>query len=107
LKSSRPGTRHVYASRARPEGLKQPLFDRLRQELGKDPDARASEIWVTTLLRDQLGLYTTEVHQKTREEVINRQQADLLEPSTPSSGCGTECSPCPSSARSTAPAPRS
>jgi len=95
LKSSRPGTRHVYASRARPEGLKQPLFDRLRQELGKDPDARASEIWVTTLLRDQLGLYTTEVHQKTREEVINRQQADLLEPSTPSSGCGTECSPCP------------
>ncbi len=63
--------------------LKQPLFDRLRQEIGKDPDALASELWVTTLLLDRLGLYTTEIHQKTREEVISRQQQELLELSTP------------------------
>jgi rsbT co-antagonist protein RsbR len=32
---------------------------------------------------DQLGLYTTEVFQKAREEVISRQQQDMLELSTP------------------------
>ena len=58
--------------------LKQALFDRLRQEV-KDPDALAAELWATTLLLDRLGLYTTEVHQKTREEVIGRQQQELLE----------------------------
>jgi rsbT co-antagonist protein RsbR len=63
--------------------LKQPLFDRLRQEVGKDTDALASEIWTTTLLLDRLGLYTTEIHQKIREEVIARQQEELLELSTP------------------------
>ena len=62
--------------------LKQPLFDRLRQEV-KDPDALVAEIWTTTLLLDRLGLYTTEMHQKTREEVIGRQQQELLELSTP------------------------
>ena len=32
---------------------------------------------------DRLGLYTTEVYQKTREEVIGRQQQEMLELSTP------------------------
>jgi rsbT co-antagonist protein RsbR len=35
------------------------------------------------VLLDQLGLFTTEVHQKAREEIINRQQQDMLELSTP------------------------
>jgi len=34
-------------------------------------------------LLDKLGLYTTEIHQKAREEVINRQQQEMLELSTP------------------------
>ena len=34
-------------------------------------------------LLDRLGLYTTELHQKGREEVILRQQQDVLELSTP------------------------
>jgi len=63
--------------------LKQPLFDRFRQEVGKDSDALASELWTTTLLVDRLGLYTTESYQKAREEVIARQQQELLELSTP------------------------
>jgi rsbT co-antagonist protein RsbR len=63
--------------------LKQPLFDRLRQELAKDPEALVGEIWTTTLLLDRLGLYTTEVHQKEREKVVSRQQQELLELSTP------------------------
>jgi rsbT co-antagonist protein RsbR len=63
--------------------LKKPLFTRVRTELGKDADALAHESWLITELIDRLGLYTTEVYQKSREEVITRQQQDLLELSTP------------------------
>ena len=63
--------------------LKQPLFQRLRQEFQGDGDTLADEIWTATLLLDQLGLYTTEVYQKSREEVIVRQQQEMIELSTP------------------------
>jgi rsbT co-antagonist protein RsbR len=63
--------------------LKQPLFERLRKEIGQDAESLAHEIWTATLLLDKLGLWTTEVHQKTREAVISRQQQDMLELSTP------------------------
>jgi rsbT co-antagonist protein RsbR len=63
--------------------LKQPLFARLRREVGKDADALADAVWQTTVLLDRLGLYTTEVHQKSREEVIARQQQEMMELSTP------------------------
>ncbi len=63
--------------------LKQPLFDRLRQELASDPASLAGETWRATSLLDRLGLYTTEVHQASREDVIRRQQQELLELSTP------------------------
>jgi rsbT co-antagonist protein RsbR len=62
--------------------LKKPLFNRLRREIN-DAQALADELWAATLLLDKLGLYTTEVYQKTREEVIARQQQELLELSTP------------------------
>jgi rsbT co-antagonist protein RsbR len=62
--------------------LKQPLFALLRREI-KDVEQLADEIWITTALLDRLGLYTTEVYQKAREEVIRRQQLELLELSTP------------------------
>ena len=35
------------------------------------------------MLLDKLGLFTTEVYQTTREEVINRQQQEMMELSTP------------------------
>jgi rsbT co-antagonist protein RsbR len=63
--------------------LKQPLFARLRQELGADAAALADEMWNATVLLDKLGLYTTEIFQKSREEVIKRQQLEMLELSTP------------------------
>ncbi len=63
--------------------LKQPLFARLRQDLGRDPDALAGEMWSTSDALDRLGLYTTEVYQKSREEVIVHQQREMLELSTP------------------------
>jgi rsbT co-antagonist protein RsbR len=61
--------------------LKQPLFTRLRKDM--QGDALADAMWSATLLIDRLGLYTTEAYQKTREEVIQRQQRELLELSTP------------------------
>jgi rsbT co-antagonist protein RsbR len=63
--------------------LKQPLFARLRKELGADPSTLADEMWTATVLLDKLGLHTTEVFQMAREEVIKRQQMEMLELSTP------------------------
>src|SRR5439155_533248 len=63
--------------------LKRPLFDRLRGEIGGDADALADEVWQATLVLDRLALFTTELHQKSRDEIILRQQQDMLELSTP------------------------
>jgi len=63
--------------------LKRPLFSRIRKELATDADSLATVTWSATQLLDRLGLYTTEVYQKSREEVIMRQQDELLELSTP------------------------
>jgi rsbT co-antagonist protein RsbR len=63
--------------------LKQPMFALLRRELEGDPVKLAEEQWVAMALLDKLGLYTIEAYQKGREEVIRRQQQELLELSTP------------------------
>jgi rsbT co-antagonist protein RsbR len=63
--------------------LKQPLFARVRTELKGNPDAIAEETWNASMLLDRLGLHTMEVYQKSREQVIERQQRELLELSTP------------------------
>ena len=63
--------------------FKEPFFARLQQEYRSDADGLAREVWTATLLLDQLGLFTTEVFQKSREDVIARQQRELLELSTP------------------------
>jgi rsbT co-antagonist protein RsbR len=63
--------------------LKKPLFDSLRRELSNDPQALADEIWNATELLDYLGLHTIKTFQKAREEVISRQQEEMLELSTP------------------------
>ena len=63
--------------------LKEALFGFLREELGGNAERLAAETWNTSLLLDRLGLYTTEVFQKSREDVIVRQQQELLELSTP------------------------
>ena len=63
--------------------LKQPLFDVLRQEYDGQAATLTDELWTASAALDQLGLYTTEVYQKGREEVILRQQQEMLELSTP------------------------
>jgi rsbT co-antagonist protein RsbR len=63
--------------------LKEALFPLLRTELAAAPEKLAETMWAISSLLDRLGLYTTEVYQKGREEVISRQQQEMLELSTP------------------------
>jgi rsbT co-antagonist protein RsbR len=63
--------------------LKGPLFALIQRETGDNAARLAAELQTASLLLDRLGLYTTEVFQKNREEIIGRQQEELLELSTP------------------------
>jgi rsbT co-antagonist protein RsbR len=63
--------------------IKEPLFEMLRRELGKDAAKVADLSWAVTRLVDRLGLFTIECYAATREEMIGRQQQELLELSTP------------------------
>lgn len=63
--------------------FKKPLFEQLKLAAGKDAEKLADETWRATILLDSLGLHTVKAFQKAREEVINRQQREMLELSTP------------------------
>jgi rsbT co-antagonist protein RsbR len=63
--------------------VKKPLFTQLRDQMGNDAAGLAAELWSTTELIDSLGLFTAEMYLKTREEIIRRQQEEMLELSTP------------------------
>src|ERR1700759_3405954 len=63
--------------------LKLPLFTRVRAELAKDPDAMFEELWTVTLLLDRIALMSTEAFIVSREQIIRRQQEEMLELSTP------------------------
>jgi len=62
--------------------LKEPIFSLLRREID-DSAVLLEELWSATTLLDSLGLLTVDSYQKEREEVILRQQQELLELSTP------------------------
>ena len=63
--------------------LKQPLFHAVNRDKALSPEAIAPTTWAITLLLDELGLYTSEAYQKSREAVILRQQQEISELSTP------------------------
>lgn len=63
--------------------FKRPLFSRLKVEFGNQPEQLFSETYAVSLMLDELGLYTMEVFQKSREGIITRQQKEMLELSTP------------------------
>lgn len=62
--------------------LKKPLFNAVRAA-EKEASSAADRVWEISMLLDELGLYTMEVYQKDREEVIARQQSEISELSTP------------------------
>jgi rsbT co-antagonist protein RsbR len=63
--------------------LKPAVVPRIRAEYGGDAEGLFREIRRADDLLDRLSLYTTELYQKSREEVILRQQEDMMELSTP------------------------
>ncbi len=62
--------------------FKRPFIGRLQTEV-KDTQELLRLTWAFNELLDKLGLYTMEVFLKSREDVIIRQQQDMLELSTP------------------------
>lgn len=63
--------------------LKRSIFDALQQSSPGDTRQFADNLWSASTIIDRLGLHTVKAFQKTREQVISRQQQDLLELSTP------------------------
>ena len=63
--------------------LKQPLFSAIRRALSGSQDQMFEMVWTVTQLLDRLALVTTEAFMTAREELISRQQQELLELSTP------------------------
>jgi rsbT co-antagonist protein RsbR len=63
--------------------LKKPLFSVIRRELSNSQDKLFEAVWATTELLDRLALLTTDAFMAAREELISRQQQELLELSTP------------------------
>jgi rsbT co-antagonist protein RsbR len=63
--------------------LRRPLFELLGRENTTDPRRLTADLLATSTMIDKLGLYTVEAYQRGREEVIRRQQQEMLELSTP------------------------
>ena len=63
--------------------LKQPLFTHLRRVHEGQPELLADDLWNLTVMVDKLALHSTENFQKSREDVIRRQQNEMFELSTP------------------------
>ncbi len=62
--------------------LKEPLASGMRRASGNTEQV-FEDTWTASTLLDKLALHTTEIYQQTREELIARQQEDMLELSTP------------------------
>jgi rsbT co-antagonist protein RsbR len=63
--------------------LKRPMFANIRAKFSGDTNKIFDTIWAATELLDRLALITTEAYIAAREELISRQQQELLELSTP------------------------
>jgi rsbT co-antagonist protein RsbR len=63
--------------------LKQPLFNVLNRDSSLSAKQIVDLTWSVSVLLDEIGLYTLEMYQKSREEVILRQQREISELSTP------------------------
>ena len=63
--------------------LKQPIFAALQQRLGQDSQTLLQAVLSVTTKLDAMAQWTATAFQRTREELIARQQQELLELSTP------------------------
>ncbi len=63
--------------------IKKPLFAAISLRTSEDPSQLTEELWEASELIDRLSLFTVNAYLKGREQVIRRQQEELLELSTP------------------------
>jgi rsbT co-antagonist protein RsbR len=63
--------------------LKRPLLELMQKQFENQPEKLVSRFMALNDLLDQFGLVTMESFQKSREEIIIRQQEEMLELSTP------------------------
>jgi rsbT co-antagonist protein RsbR len=63
--------------------IKKPLFAGLRHLLDADPQRAFKALWAASTLVDRMAQWTATTYQRSREDVIQRQQQELLELSTP------------------------
>ncbi len=63
--------------------IKKPLFASLQKRLSAQPELLVSALWTVSSLSDRLAQRTVDAYQRTREDIIRRQQEELLELSTP------------------------
>jgi rsbT co-antagonist protein RsbR len=63
--------------------IKQPLFAALQKELSSDTQALVQAISEVSALVDAMAQWTVDAYQRSREQLIARQQEELLELSTP------------------------
>ena len=63
--------------------LKRPLFSGVQRKFAGDAAALADATWAVSSLLDNMAQYTVTTYQRSREEIIGRQQMELLELSTP------------------------
>lgn len=63
--------------------MKRPIFAAIRRQLADSQERLFNAMWTATEILDRLALITTESFMAAREELISRQQQELLELSTP------------------------
>jgi rsbT co-antagonist protein RsbR len=63
--------------------LKRPLFGLIQRELEGKGNRQMGAVWLVSSVGDRMAQLTVTTYQHTREEIIRRQQQDLLELSTP------------------------
>ncbi len=63
--------------------LKRPLFGVVQRDLAGKADQQMAAVWTITSMVDRMAQWTIQTYQLSREDIIKRQQQDLLELSTP------------------------
>ena len=63
--------------------FKRPLFGLIQRDLAGKADKQMASVWAVSSTVDRMAQWTVSTYQQTREDIIKRQQQDLLELSTP------------------------
>ncbi|MBK6006219.1 STAS domain-containing protein [Ramlibacter ginsenosidimutans] len=63
--------------------FKRPLFVVIQRDMAGQGERQMALVWTMSTLVDRMAQWTVTTYQQTREEIIKRQQQDLLELSTP------------------------